>query len=275
MILKAFLSRCPAEKRGSLERFLPEREKLKLSTLPEFGEEITFEGFSNGGMLEQVHWSWFLPTLKTFSKREQGLFLSALSPLAREQLAQALEISGPLEEITAVAISYLRSQLQSSLVGTHEQLLPVEYLPPSPLNQLLNLSKKELSQLVDRLALYDVAAELRHIVETKTLKKISSCLTEEQKERVKWLSTQKEAHPLPKLGLEQWDGSEESFRTLLHRRGLQRLAIALSGQDPDLIWALSHHLDIGRGNTLFKLCGKEKVVGASEMIQREIEELLR
>jgi hypothetical protein len=275
MILKAFLSRCPAEKRGSLERFLPERERRELSTLPEFGEEITFEGFSNGGMLEQVHWSWFLPTLKTFSKREQGLFLSALSPLAREQLAQALEISGPLEEISAVAISYLRSQLQSSLVGAHEQLLPVEYLPPSPLNQLLNLSKKELSQLVDRLALYDVAAELRHIVETKTLKKISSCLTEEQKERVKWLSTQKEAHPLPKLGLDQWDGSEESFRTLLHRRGLQRLAIALSGQDPDLIWALSHHLDIGRGNTLFKLCGKEKVMGASEMIQREIEELLR
>jgi hypothetical protein len=274
MVLKAFLSRCPAEKRASLERFLPEAEKVRLSTLPEFGEEITTDGFSNGNMLEQVHWSWFLPTLKTFSKREQGLFLSALSPLAAEQLAHALEISDPLEEISALAKTYLRSQLQNSLVGAHDQLLPVEYLPPSPLNQLLSLSKKELSRLVDRLALYDVAAELRHILETKTLKKIFSCLTEEQAERVKWLSTQKEAHPLPRLGLDQWDGSEEMFRTLLHRRGLQRLAIALSGQDPDLIWTLSHHLDIGRGNALFKLCGREKVVGASEMIQREIEELI-
>ncbi len=270
LVLKSFLDGCSPEKRASLERFLPPREREFLSGLTEGSEKTEF---SHESMLEQVHWSWFLPTLKTFSEREQTLFLASLNPSTAESLAQALEVTGT-EPMTPVAKTYFRTQLLESLVGAHEQLLPVEYLPSSPLNQLLSLSKKQLTQLLDRLALYDVAAEIKHIVDTKTLKKISNILSEEQREVLKSLSSHKEPHPLPKLGLDQWDGSEEAFRTLLQRRGLQRLGLALSGQDPDLVWALCHHLDIGRGNALFKMCGKEAVPGASEMIQREIEGLL-
>ncbi len=273
MVLKAFLSRCPPEKRSQLERFLSQQERDALERLPSFDESITPEGFSNSSWLERVHWSWFLPTLKTFSPREQGLFLSALSPLVAEQLGAALELSEPREKITEIARAYFRHQLLSSLVGPHERLLPIDYLPPSKLNRLLGFTKKELTQLIDRLALFDLAAELRHIVDTKLLKKLHGFLSEETKAALKALPPQKEFSPLPRLGLDHWDGQEETLRTLLHRRGLTRLGLALSGQDPDLIWALCHQLDIGRGGHLFKLCAKEPVPELSSLMQQQIEEL--
>ena len=266
LVLHAFLGKCSSEQRDALLRFLPENERSFLSTL----SPVT--GGESEPLVDQVHWSWFLPTLKTFSEREQGLFLSSLQPSAASSLAQALGLTHKAEPLTSVAKTYFRTQLLNSLVGSHEELLPPQYLPSSPLNGLLSLTKKQLTQLIDRLALYDVAAEFKHIVDTKLIKQISGCLTSFERERLKTL---KEFHPLPRLGLEHWDGSEETFRSLLHKRGLQRLGIALSGQDADLVWALCHRLDIGRGNALFKFCDKEPVAKASEMIQRELEELLR
>lgn len=268
IVLKAFLSKCPPEQRAALERFLPVEEREKLQILP----ECTTEGFSND-ILEQVHWSWFLPTLKTFSAREQQLFLAALDVTTARALAKALGISEHREPITEVAKAYFRSQLLSSLVGPHERLLPTAYLPPSTLNKLLQLSKKELIQLIDRLSLFDLAAELKHIVDTKTLKRISQCLTAEQISTLKMIPIPKDPHPLPRMGLDQWDGSEETLRSLLHRRGLARLGLALSGQDSDLIWMLCHLLDIGRGGTLFKLCGSTPIPELSALARNQVEEL--
>ena len=266
IVLKAFLHKCAPEKRAALERFLPSEEREKLQVLP----ECTGEGFSND-VLEQVHWSWFLPTLKTFSEREQQLFLASLGKVTAKALAKALEIGERAESITEVAKVYLRSQLLSSLVGPNERILPVAYLPPSSLNKLLQLSKKELIQLIDRLSLFDLAAELKHIVDTKLLKRISHCLSSEQIAALKAIPPPKE--PLPRMGLDHWDGSEETLRSLLHRRGLARLGLALSGQDPDLIWTLCHLLDIGRGGTLFKLCGGAPVPELSAQAQNQVEEL--
>ncbi|MES2272920.1 MAG: hypothetical protein V4487_01865 [Chlamydiota bacterium] len=274
MVLKAFLSRCPEEKKRALERFLPERMRIRLDELPTFSEEITADGFSNGSMLEHVHWSWFLPTLKAYPPKEQKPFLSALSPYAAENLAHALEISDSSEEMSELGKSYLRQILINSLVGSEDRLLPLDYLPPSPLKGLLRLSKKELIKLINFLSLYDLAGELRQIVETKILKKIYSFLSEDEKKILKNAMAHKESFLFPRMNLDRWDGSKESFRLLLHRRGLVRLGAALSGQDPDFIWYICHQLDIGRGNALFKLCAKEAVPGISDAVIRQIEELL-
>lgn len=274
MILKAFLSRCPSDTRAALERFLPESERLFLAELPSFDEEVTAEGFTQGSMLERVHWSWFLPTLKSYTGNEQRLFLSAIAPIAAENLKTALQISDSNEPLSETGRSFLREQLLHSLLGEQERHLPIDYLPSSPLNALLKLNKKELVRLIDLLSLHDLAAELRQIVETKILKKIYSLLTEEQKAALKKISLQKEVHPWPRLGLDRWDGEEESFRHLLHKRGLARLGLTLSGQDPDLVWAICHQLDIGRGHTLYKLCGKAPAPGLSDAAIRQIEELL-
>lgn len=273
-VLKAFLSRCKPEKKRALEQFLPQEERLRLEKMPALAEELKPEGFANGNVLEKVHWSWFLPTLKTYPENEQKLFLSVLSPHAAKNLAKALTLSSYSQEMTEVARAYLRQILLNSLLGPHDRLVPTDYLPPSPLKPLINLSKKELTRLIDFLSLHDLAAELRQIVETKILKKIYSLLSEEERKFLKNAMAYKEHFVLARMGLDRWDGSEETLRTLLHRRGLTRFGAGLSGQDPDFIWYVCHQLDIGRGNALFKQCTREPIHGVTDVIIRQIEELL-
>lgn len=274
MVLKAFLSRCPPEQSKALERFLPESERLLLEKLPPFPEEPLPEKFSYDEVLERVHWSWFLPTLETYPEAEQKWFLSSVSPYAAKNLAKTLLISLPSDSISATARSFFRQILLQSLTGPENRLLPANYLPPSPLSPLLAMTKRDLIRLIDSLSIYDLASELRQIVETKILKKIYSFLSEEERKFLKIASAHQEHFALTRTGLSAWDGTEESFRTLLHRRGLARLGAALSGQHPDFIWTLCHQLDIGRGNALFKLCAKEAIHGVSDMIIRQITDLL-
>lgn len=274
MVLKAFLSRCPPDRSKALERFLPEAERLFLEKLPAFAEEPFPETLNQGGMLEKVHWSWFLPTLETYPPAEQKLFLSSVDPHAAKALAKTLHISPPADSISETARSFFRQLLLQSLTGPENRLLPANYLPPSPLSPLLDLTKKDLIRLIDSLSIYDLASELRQIVETKILKKIYSFLSEDERKFLKVVSAHPEHFALTRTGLSAWDGTEESFRTLLHRRGLARLGAALSGQHPDLIWTLCHQLDIGRGNALFKLCAKEAIHGVSDAIIRQITDLL-
>ncbi len=271
-MLKVALGRCELEKREALERFLPEEERKFLESIP------PFEGDLHGGdledLLDKVHWSWFLPTLKLYPQAEQKLFLKALGPYAEKNLLKALTLSANNSEITEIGKSFLRQVLLDSLVGPKAELLPISCLPKSPLSHLLKMTKKELTHLIDQLALYDVAIELRQIVETKILKKLYSLLTSEEKKRLKELGSHKEPFSLGKLGIERWDGSEELLRTLLHKRGLMRFGAALSGQDPDFIWHICHQLDIGRGAQLHKLCKNEAIHGVTDVIIKQVEELL-
>ena len=272
MVLKAWLSRCPTEQRIALERFLPETERQKIAELPPFEAEISAEKCANGASLNKVHWSWFIPTLKDYPARDQKLFLSALDPHSAEQLKDTLNIRTPLDSVTEMGKAYLQMELMRSLADSHSETLPTELLPQSPLNVLANFGKKDLIRLINFLSLYDLCAELRQIVDTKTLKKIYGMLSREHQAALKTISAQVlETHAFPRMGLDKgWDGEEESLHVLLHRKGLTRLGIALSGQDPDLIWTICHHLDIGRGGSLLKLCGKEPIHGISEVAMQQV-----
>lgn len=271
-VLKTFLSRCPPEKQRALEKFLPEKQRQLLEGIDPLKGLI--EQSEGEDLLEKVHWSWFLPTLKSYPEAEQKLFLSVFETHAAKNLARTLLLSNFAQEMAPIARTYLRELLLRSLLDPQELFLTAEHLPPSPINALLNFSKKELTHLIDLLSLYDLAAELRQIVETKILKKIYSLLTEEERNFLKNAMVHKEHFSLGKMGLDRWDGTEESLRLLLHRKGLARFGTALSGQNPHLIWYICHQLDIGRGNALFKLCMKEPIHGVSDMILRQIEELL-
>lgn len=271
IVLKAFLSGLPEEKQSRLLQFLSDAERARLEQIPSIEKRESFRP-----ILEIVHWSWFIPTLKTYSEREQRLFLKGLPSSARENLQTELTLS-PTEDgeiISSIAISFLRQVLLNSLTGAHDRLLPVEFLPPSPLKPLLSLSKKELIRLIDFLSLRDLSSEMRQIVETKILKRIYSFLSKEERELLQKIMVHPEPFYLPRLNLDKWEGDRETFRHLLHRRGLARLGLALSGQDPDLIWYLCHQLDIGRGNALFKLCDKEPAPAVSEQMIQQIKEFL-
>lgn len=271
-VLKAILNQSEPESKTALLRFLSDKKKEELEKSPSIAGPISFEPFSKDAVLDRVHWSWFLPTLKLYPESEQKLFLSTLDPQSEKNLAKALTLSVGGVEVSPVGRDFLRKILLDSLNGSN--VLPISYLSQSKLEKLLHLSKNKLTQLIDRLSLYDLSMELRQIVETKILKKIYSLLTEEEKNLLKTIAIHKDSFILGRLGIEKWDGSEESLRTLLHKRGLVRFGAALSGQDPDFIWYICHGLDIGRGSVLHKLCIDEPIHGVTDAIMTQIEENL-
>lgn len=273
-VLKALLSRCPELLRKALERFLPDHERQFLHELPFYDEETPDSSYHEAGTLESIHWSWIAPVLQPYSLREQRLYLSALTPATADRISSFLDIPVARDELTKPAKTYLRQVLMKEIAGAHLQILPPEFLPSSKLNKLLLLNKKDLIRIIDFLSLYDLSIEFRQIVETKILKKIYSFLTDEQKAFLQQITTASEANPFGKLGLDRWDGTAETLRMLLHKRGLTRLSAALQTQDPDLVWTLCHKLDSGRGGALFKLCTKEATVDTAENARRQLEELM-
>jgi hypothetical protein len=274
-VLHAYLSNQPEEKRARLMQFLPDLEKERLQTLAPALGEASLEIETPAHLLDSVHWSWYLPTLKSYAGDEQALFLAALPKDDREALSLELPCKSSTEELTFLGRSYLRQVLLDSLVGPHDRIVPKQILPPSPLNALLGLSKGKLISLIDLLSMHDFAQEIRQIVETKILKKLYSSLSEEERKFLKQITMRREPFTLPKIGLDRWDGTKEELKTILHRRGLSRLGIALSGQDPALIWYICHQLDIGRGTALFKLSLRETHTTVMvDSAVKQVEELL-
>lgn len=269
IVLKAFLNQCAEEKRDLLVTFLSDAERSSLSNLPDI--HLLEEGPSNH-ILDHIHWSWFLPTFELFSLREKKLFLRALNPTAQKGLGKILQVAPTTEKISPSGYAFLRQTLLQSICK--EDLLPLDHLPPSPLNLLLQIEKKKLTQLIDLLSLFDLSSEIRQIVETKILKKIYSFLSEDERQFLKMTAGHKEPYPAAQIRLDKWDGTKTSLRTMLHRIGLARLGSALSGQDPDLIWYVCHQLDSGRGKALETLCTKEAIPGVAEWLAEQMKELL-
>lgn len=264
--LKLFLSQS-RQSPDQLLRFLPPKKREKIAALPPMqwnGKTISpFEG---------IHWSWFIPVLERYAPKDQKILTQALNQKAQKSISLSFKWTKLITKSAPVLNAFLRQTLWSGLVGT-EDPLPVECLPSSPLNSLLDLDKKKLIHLIDLLSLYDLAIEMRQIVETKILKKIYSFLSEDETRFLKAMTGYKEPHPFPRLDFLHWDGTESQFRIALHKKGLFRLGVALSGQNPDLIWHLSRRLDIGRGKTLLKMCQKEAVPHLSVWVAKQIEEL--
>lgn len=269
IVLKAFLGACLPEKRDHLLSFLSPKERDVISLLPCI--DLHEEG-SSYHLLEHIHWSWFVPVLEKTTTKDQKFFLRAFPTTAQKSLSKTLQISPTTEKMSRTASAYLRQTLLRLI--RKEDLLPINHLPPSPLNLLLQIEKKKLTKLIDYLSLYDLSHEIRQIVETKILQKIYSFLSEDEKLFLKITASQKEPYTAAQIHLDKWDGTKTSFRLTLHRIGLARLGSALSGQDPDLIWYICHQLDSGRGKALAKLCKKDPIPGVAGWLAEQMKELL-
>ncbi len=262
VILNVKLGSLPESLREKLLSYLPDKEKNLLKKIPKSSKSLDPEDFSFDRILNQVHYSWLLPTLKTYPNEEIALFLEVVEEQKKAILKRKLRIEPDEPHLTSIAKSYLKLILQMSLLGKEDSLLPVEYLPSHPLNQLTLLNKQQLVELIDYLGLYDLSKEIKQIVDTTVLKKIYSYLSQEHKSFLNKIMNQKEPKLFFRMNLTREGIDKDAFKTLLHKRGLQRLGITLSHQHSDLLWYITHILDIGRGNALLKI--EEKKVMAKD-----------
>ncbi|MBA2728569.1 MAG: hypothetical protein H0U49_10415 [Parachlamydiaceae bacterium] len=177
--------------------------------------------------------------------------------------------SSPLVEEPAPAVqNFLFSLLFDKLKFSSVQ--PAAFLAETALTPLLGLSKSQLIELIDYLGIYDLAQELRQIVDKSVIKNVNNALSVKKQRFLKICMHQKEKISVAKLGLINWQGDGPQLVRVLHRRGLLRLGGALSGQDPDFIWYIIHRLDSGRGNIVEKSYSKKEIPLTSSSLVMQV-----
>ncbi len=236
--------------------FLSSKEKEIVDTCST-PEKIDFPALlSIESWMKEIHYSWFYSTLSALSPQSGALFLAFFDSKDAAKLGEMLSITSSSFQPSPLARAYLLHFLKEKMMP--KDILPEPHLPPSPLNQLLELSKDELTHLIDLLGIYDLAAELRQVVDRNLLQEIHAALAPVQMQFLQYASKQPLKWMPPKLNLKDWDKEKKTLQALLHKRGLYRLGKALCREDKSLQWHAVHRLDTGRGEYLMKLfAGKE------------------
>lgn len=215
----------------------------------------------------RIHYSWIAETIKTFKPNLQSLIVAALPRQMAENLSTILQIqqnTAPYEPMN----KYLLKELAEKMSLTN--LLPVAFLPKEPLTFLIDSTKSELVDFVNFLGLYDLAEEVKTIVNKTLLKSIYSGLTPQQQKFLRNCLHQRHRFTPAKMGLINWQGDPAELHRLLHRRGIVRLGYALSGHHPDLLWYISRRLDIGRGRLLEKSYSANEIPSVTIPLQQQV-----
>ncbi|MGZ3633041.1 MAG: hypothetical protein ACXWM7_01775 [Parachlamydiaceae bacterium] len=216
---------------------------------------------------EKIHYSWLVPVLETFSKPMQSFLISALP----QQNAQALShlMKRPLVPTQATSVrEYLLSLLCQKF--SKRSVMPIEFLPETSLTKLGTLNKAELIELIDYLGLFDLAEELRYIVDNVLVKSIYNCLSPKKQHFLRASLHKKEKLKAGKIGLMNWKGDRLQLERLLHRRGLLRFSYALAGQNKDFVWHIVHRLDVGRGHLIGKYYSSKEFPGVTAFLCQQV-----
>lgn len=223
-------------------------------------------------LLQRVHYTWLFPLMKKIPNTIKPLIFKMLPAHQAVKLGK-LEISNKTSPFPKVLNTYLKKTVNE--IVQEWNVLPVEFLPESFFNQLIYWSKLELVECIDFLGLYDLANEVRHMIEKKSINQVYNCLSPKKRTYLKWCLNQKEKLTSTKLGLKDWDGTQAKLETLLHQRGLFRLGKSLCGQHPDLIWYIVHVLDVGRGNILERYYSPVTIPKVTPILMQQVNDLIK
>ncbi|MES2122334.1 MAG: hypothetical protein V4492_06105 [Chlamydiota bacterium] len=270
LIWHAFLQSAPASMRDALNRSVTTELLKEIESSASAPESLLKEGKGEDEVL-RVHYSWFAPFLRSQRESDIKLFLGCLAPEQVKGLKAMLLLSNSVPTPASTAMEFLRKSLWEAL--TSEEIIPVSYLPASPLNALLDLSYNGLNSLIELLSMHDLSVEIRHIIETSKIKKIYSVLTKAQATFLKTLLHKKEAVTFKKMGLINWKMDTDSLRHMLTQRGLNRIAKALHRCPPSLLWHAAHRLDAEKGAMLMNLCTPLDHPRAAALLTDQVSEL--
>ncbi len=249
---QSLLENCNPEEKQALERYGYGSYKAETFRFPPLSMDFLEAFVSLEKRLSLIHYSWLISFIEPFSENDKRLILSVLNPFQSKKLKAYFKIEESLEALTGPVKHFLQGVIYKSLIKGEKDFLPFEYLFSYPLSPLLRLNKNQVQYLVDFLGLHDLSTELKQIVKSDQIKKVYRALSSIEREYLKVLSKKKEPVFFARLNLEKWDGNQDILKKILHQRGFNRLAKALFGAPPALLWHLMHRLDTGRARILRK-----------------------
>lgn len=251
-MLQIFLNRFHQGSSVPLSAYLPAADALSLAQNNTESKDLSLVTASPEEKLQKVHYSWITPSIKESPEELRLFFLASLPENYAASVKKLLNITTPLPELSKEVKTFFLGLFFNKFLKL-ESRLPPSFLSVSKMDVLLTLNKQQLVELIDFLGLQDLAEALRHIVDKQRLKKIYSKLPTKKQQYLRICLHQKDRlGNLAPIQLSQWDGSMQKLDMVLHRKGLIRLGVALSGQQPDFVWHITQLLDTGRGGLLMK-----------------------
>lgn len=218
-------------------------------------------------VLEEVHYSWIARELTSFPKQLYESIILSFSEPQQKKLFEFLSLKSSNYKISFIAQKFLLKMIYKKLQGSQIPL-PKKCFSSLPLFCLLDIDRKILIELFDFLGLYDLAAKVRIIVDKTVLANIEKSLSPLKFNFLKLLLEKFDYEPLPEIDLADWGGDRAKLQKLIHKRGMYRLSLALSGYPKDFLWYLIRKLDTGRGEIVLRYCPKQAVNLHSELTEQ-------
>lgn len=256
-----------SQKKQDLFASLSKELQTEIATSTEENMELINTVSPTYEKLDSIHFSWFVPYLRSLTEKDAKLFISCLSIQQIKELKEGLMLSPSFPTPTALAKKYLTQELFRIIAP--ENLIPPYFLPEHPLLALLNLNATQLNTLIELLAMHDLAAEIPQVISTQKLKLIDSILTKEQAIYLKNLP-QKEPVVFKKIGLSDWNTDLDVLKNALIQRGINRLAKAIYPMHTSFTWYISHQLEMEKGMLLTKLATPTNPPQAADLLKDQI-----
>lgn len=218
--------------------------------------------------IARTHYSWLAPIVEKLPKGLRPHVIAAMPEPQSSGLRKAFKLAPWSENLPPKAKGLLLEQFYAQ--WQEPEAVPTDYLPSSPLSVLLTLSKNEIVEVIDLLAMHDLAEGIRQVVDKKKLKMIYLCLTAKEQQFLRTCLYKKERLAAPKFDVEKWNGKPETLKYVLHRRGLLRFGKALNGQGPHFLWHITHTLDTGRGRIISQYYEDTVVPEVSSLLVQQV-----
>lgn len=271
-MIRVLLQRFARSDREAIFKNLPQSTVQNILNQEIHSDDVSLLLAQPQELIGKVHYSWLQ---EAFNRIPSALAPFVLTALPKPHAEGLSRLSGqPISSI--VLAEPINRFLVNTLYESFEkrEILPLEYLPPSPQSNLLKLSKAELSQVFNFLGLYDLADAIRHIVDKKRLTIIYACLDVEQQRFLRNCLHQKEKLVISKIALDQWDGDRKKLEIMLHKRGIMRFGKAISGEHPDFVWHIVHTLDSGRGKNLLSFYEPKGIPGVTDALGLQLNSVI-
>lgn len=240
------ISRLPSYERGKVLEKNPQSKNI---SFPKLSNRMPHTLLEVNSWMHKIHYSWIGNSLKKdWPVSCQSLFLTLFTHSIAHKISVKFHIPLSTSEPSKLGKIFISFLLKETVIP--QTILDEELLPSTSLSALLKLSKNELIHLIDHLGMYDIAAEIRKIIDKKLLQKIFGLFPLSQKTFLKNCLQQPIKWIPPSLNLKKIQSNPKELFLILHQRGLHRLAFALSEESESLVWHLSHILDTGRGKMI-------------------------
>jgi hypothetical protein len=279
IFFKLLLNRFSKLSDEELRSLLPQEESEALSHIACSAKDPTLILHTNSAFFTPIHYSWIGDSIKKLPEPLRAPVAATL-PL---NVQEGLKRLGVIQDIkkahfSKAVLHFLQSLLFQAWIEdkpSNRQAKPIEFLSESALLPLLSLSKHDIIKIIDLLSMHDLANEVRHIVDKTHLQAILCLLSQEQRNYLRECLHQVSKIPALPLNAKVVYKDKKTFIKTLHRHGMERFALALSGAPRDLLWHFLHILDSGRAKIFEALIKNEEVPKSTAIVRLEVLQIMQ